>query len=480
MRTPRLRVQLAAVTFVTTLPLVVVTSAIVTSRSDDLRRMEARDGVQRRAAGLADDVAQGLLHGARPSDALPRHARGEELVDAQGSHIAGQRLVDDRATARRVRSDLDDLGLSSPPKTDRPASRAVGVAAVIVRDELRGAVVVARPLPRRRGWRQLYGLDVPAAVVLAFASAALGWWSAGRISRPLRRLTVHARALALGADHQPDTTSSIPEIATLGAAMAHLAAGVRRDGAQRDHADAEHRRLAHELRTPLTTIRLRVEAGNIDGDAARLLLGQLDRIDRVANELSALRGTSTDQEIDLARIAEEVTGGLRAIARWERVTLSIVVGGPAVIRGEHAAITDALNNVVENALRFTPAGGRVRVGVGRRGADVVVQVDDTGPGFEEGARATVLAPGVRVIGSRFVPGTGQGLAIVAATVDRHRGALELGRSELGGALVRIILPAVPAVPSDAAATYDRAEAHAAAVLESSSGRGEQVTNGRGG
>jgi len=96
---------------------------------------------------------------------------------------------------------------------------------------------------------------------------------------------------------------------------------------------------------------------------------------------------------------------------------------------------------VENAIKYSTRGSSVVVRVHRQDDWCVVEVTDRGPGIAPEHRDMILRPGVRVVGPNHVRGTGQGLAIVAATLDRHGGRLEIGDAAGGGAVIRLMLPA---------------------------------------
>ena len=114
---------------------------------------------------------------------------------------------------------------------------------------------------------------------------------------------------------------------------------------------------------------------------------------------------------------------------------------PALVHDpDENLLEDAVSNVVQNAVKFTPHGGRivVRIDVSPDSAAVVVM--DSGPGIQPGERGLIFHSGVRGSAGSSVEGTGHGLALVADTLDRHGGHLELDSAPGGGALVRLVLP----------------------------------------
>jgi signal transduction histidine kinase len=197
------------------------------------------------------------------------------------------------------------------------------------------------------------------------------------------------------------------------------------------------------MRTPLTTIRLRLDDhDSLDEHTLRVVGGQLDRMDRLAEQLSRLRHARPEGELlDLESLARAAVNRLRPLAEWGRVEIRLLPGGPVPVVAERAAIEDAISNVVENAIKYSARGSTVVVRAERRDEWCIVEVTDRGPGIAPAHREMILRPGVRVVGPNNVRGTGQGLAIVAATLDRHGGRLEIGDAPGGGSVLRLMLPA---------------------------------------
>jgi len=459
MRTHRLRWQLAVGQAVLALALVFGGTVVLASRTDDLRRAEAVAGAQRDAEVLASQVGPRLAEN-RPVAGVvtDSDSRRVEVTDPHGNHLGGDLLSADQHTAQAIDDVVNNIGGESDATGVGIGSAAVGIEPVLVNDELQGVVVVSEPAPVRRGWRELYGLDPVSAALLCLAAAAMGWWLAGRITKPLSRLSERARALVLSNTSEPSQPSRITEVAVLDAAINRVGRKISHEATARELLELDLRRLSHELRTPLTTIRLRLDdlAENDDGPASQLhtsvtdetlqvISGQLDRLDRLAGQLSQLRHVNhAATEVDLSAVVASVVDRLRPLAEWGRVELHLDVSGPARVVAEREAIEDSVSNVIENAIKHSPRGEKVMIAVRCLDGYVETSVSDAGPGIAVGLRDVITHPGVRVVGSTVIHGTGQGLAIVAATVDRYGGRLEIADSPRRGALVRIILPACPA------------------------------------
>lgn len=262
----------------------------------------------------------------------------------------------------------------------------------------------------------VWGLLVAAAAGGLLAALA-AFLLARRISRPVDRIAAAARTLAGGSHPEPLPVEGAAEIATLAGAFNDLAAQLQQ--AQ----EAERNFLlsvSHELKTPLTAIRGYAEAvedGVLDPrEAAATVASEARRLERLVKDLLDLaRMNRTDfgvqnTEIDLGEVAED------AVRRYGKQAQSFGVGLWAVTESPAPALADAdrvlqvVSNLVENALRLTPAGGEVRV-VAEPG---VLRVEDTGPGLAEAdtERAFERFYLHERYGLERQVGTGLGLAIV--------------------------------------------------------------------
>ncbi len=172
-----------------------------------------------------------------------------------------------------------------------------------------------------------------------------------------------------------------------------------------------------------------------------MILGQLDRLERLGNDLDEIRlDRVATSAVDLVAVVADTANRLRPLADWARIDLRVDATGPVVVDGEAGPLGDVVVNLIENGLKYTPPGGQVRASVCDSADAAQIEVADTGPGIAAELVDTIVRPGVRASGDRTVPGSGQGLAIVAATVDRHGGTLELASTPTGGALIRVTLP----------------------------------------
>ena len=209
--------------------------------------------------------------------------------------------------------------------------------------------------------------------------------------------------------------------------------------------------IAHDLRTPLNRFaqrleRLRLQVGRdpVHLQAVSALERDLDEIVRTFDALLQLSEIETAEAmgrvriVDLAEVAQRVSDAYRPDLEAGGRILE-VEGEATPIAADERLIAQSLANLIENAMRHTPVGARVRVEVGRSGRRGQLVVVDDGPGVPAEARNRVLKPFVRLTASRSTPGSGLGLSIVAAVAARHGAALSL--EDAGpGLRVRISFP----------------------------------------
>jgi len=279
------------------------------------------------------------------------------------------------------------------------------------------------------------------------------WLGVGRGLAPLRTMS---QAVAR---RRPDAMAPIAErglpqelkplAASLNDLLARLDAAL---GAQRRFtADA-----AHELRTPLTALKLQLDLArratdpaaraaafdDLDAGMGRAahLVDQLLTLARVEPESLAARTT----DVDLVELAKEAIVARAPVAADKGVDLGLARAQPAHVRGEPASLAILMANLIDNALRYTPAGGRVDVAVDG-GPEPVFSVADTGPGIPPDERERVFDRFYRGAAAADA-GSGLGLSIVRRIADAHHARLHLDTPPGGsGLLVEVRFPAPPVV-----------------------------------
>lgn len=215
---------------------------------------------------------------------------------------------------------------------------------------------------------------------------------------------------------------------------------------------------AHELRNPVTALRLQLQLlrGAQTGPQREEALAELDagvaRTQRLIEQLLQAARSEPDGEVlhmeplDLASLARSVVGDFSTRAEQGDIDLGASAATPQTVLGDREQLTVLLNNLVENALRYTPAGGVVDVVVGLRDKRPELRVIDDGPGIPETQRERVFHRFSRGVDAaaqaRDKGGSGLGLAIVRAIAQRHGGSVSLHTPPSGRGLeVRVCFPA---------------------------------------
>jgi len=217
--------------------------------------------------------------------------------------------------------------------------------------------------------------------------------------------------------------------------------------------------IAHDLRSPLTRFRQKLEAAleappssEADREALRKALDEADRLhDMFSAVLKLARveaaGNWRMDRVDASQILRELVEFYEPVAEEQNLKLTGVIADGLAVRGENGLFTQAVSNLIENALKYTPGGGNVEVRAVRRpDGRIEIDVMDDGPGVPPVERDRVLERFVRLETARTTPGVGLGLSLVAAVARLHQGGLHLrdglsngDRKGLGAALV---LPAL--------------------------------------
>jgi len=298
---------------------------------------------------------------------------------------------------------------------------------------------------------------------LSLMTAVLGgiiWLAVGHALRPLQEV----RAEILGQNIpslRPVEIGHLPEeVVPLGEALNTLLLRLESAFAtERDFiANA-----AHELRTPLTAVRLQAQLANQENDAGQRaatlaqLISGVDRASHLVEQLLQMARLDPDaQELAFAEVridllAKNVIADLSPQAEARDIDLGIAQCRPVRVFGHAESLRALLSNLIDNALRYTPHGGRVDVDVEESSGQCIVTVSDTGPGIPEAARERVFDRFHRLAGPD-IQGSGLGLSIVRQVARLHAGSVTLGDSPAGGLGVRFAMPSQSGDPADKADT----------------------------
>jgi two-component system sensor histidine kinase QseC len=272
------------------------------------------------------------------------------------------------------------------------------------------------------------------------------WWAVYRGVQPIRRL---GRALA---ERQPQALDPVtlshapsemmPMIASLNSLFERI--GQLLESERRFTADA-----AHELRTPIAAIRMQAQVAMGEADEAlrrHALQGTLEGCDRATRLVEQLLSLSRLEAVeapvmaavDLRALAQRVVAELAPKAIGKQQTLEFEGDQPCSIPGNETLLAVLVRNLVDNAVRYSPPAARIKVAIAQQNGQVVLSVEDSGPGLADADRQRLGERFFRVTGS-LESGSGLGWSIVRRIAAVHRLELQAGRSaQLGGLAVRVI------------------------------------------
>ena len=190
--------------------------------------------------------------------------------------------------------------------------------------------------------------------------------------------------------------------------------------------------VAHDLRTPLNRLRNRLEesvarlnASGAQADEIERAIVETDKLIATFNALLLIAETDAGTTraamsvLDLGGVAADVVELYEPLAEERNVSLALMPGTDLVIEGNRSLVAQALANLVDNAIKYTPAGGKVRIRAVNTSAGVELSVADSGPGIPAADRQRVTERFVRLEASRSSPGTGLGLSLVVAVAHFH-------------------------------------------------------------
>ncbi|MCW2999106.1 MAG: histidine kinase [Solirubrobacterales bacterium] len=302
--------------------------------------------------------------------------------------------------------------------------------------------------------------------VLGGTAVALvgGLMLARRAMKPIADLTAATREITRTRD--PNNRVPIPdaddEVAELARTLDDMLQALESSRSETNAMLARQRRFvadaSHELRTPLTSVLANLEllSDVLDGDAgdaARSALRSSQRMRRLVADLLLLARADSGREaarttIDLPEVVRDAAAELQSIAGEHAFALDL--DDAVSVHGTRDDLHRLALNLMENALRFTPAGTRVEVSVHRSGDDVVLAVEDDGPGVPEDLRDRVFERFVRGAGDGG-GSSGLGLAIVKAVAEGHGGTVQMA-PPLDGIGARFVVTIPRLVTADAALT----------------------------
>jgi signal transduction histidine kinase len=429
----------AVATIIVAIALVVGAAGLITALRHTLL-----DDVTEAGRAQASDVVSQLEAGRPPI--LEVAGSDEQLIQvltpagavvASSPNVAGRpavaRLAPGESAQVLTPLDTDEFVAVAEGAQTADGPRIVLVARALV-DVLDTTTVITRLL--------IIGLPVLVALV-----GLTTWFAVGRALAPVEAIRREVDEISAAQLHrrvpQPKAND---EIGRLAATMNRMLERLEnaRNSQRRFVSDA-----SHELRSPITTIRQYAEVALAHPDRmtaqelADVVLAEQQRIQRLVEDLLVLARADehvplSREPVDLDDLAFEEARRLRSTTS-KRVDTSGV--GAARVRGDAGALRRVFRNLGENAARH--AASRIDIALADRGDDVVLTVDDDGPGIPESERDRVLQRFVRLdeARSRDDGGGGLGLSIVDEVVSAHGGSMSIERSPLGGARFQVAMPA---------------------------------------
>ncbi len=334
---------------------------------------------------------------------------------------------------------------------DTPRGEPVS-AAVVVEGRAVGAVMLRFPTETMDAERHvrdalsraaLTGTLVAGAVALVVAV-----YVSVRVTRPVTALTSAAGDLAAGRRYtRVDLTDAPGELHILADAFNEMADNLDREDRLRRNLLAD---VAHELRTPLTVLQGNTEA-LLDGideptpAAIASLHDEVVRLSRLVADLETLAAAEAaglrlhTVPVDLADIVRSTVDLLGPLAEERQIAIEIV-GHAAPTNADPDRLQQIVVNLVTNAVKFTPLGGRVTITTESSSERAILRIADTGPGLGDDELPHLFERFWRGRAAMQAPGSGIGLAVVAELVAAHRGTLDASNRPEGGAVFTITLP----------------------------------------
>ena len=416
---------------------------------------------------------------------------GRLLVDSRALGTTSVSLIDPRTepwgqdVGRFIDAAIDTVvGAERPPlyrepdaaarSRDAAATLATGVASASVwrAPDRTPVITAASPLPGNEGvltsannerditWTvraERFRLSV-VLLIVTIMSVLLSLFLARTIVRPIRRLARAAVRVRLGRAREvvvPRLPSRRDELGMLARALSDMSLALR---ARIDQTEAFAADVTHELKNPLASLRSAVDGlGRVSDPAlqARLLaivrddVLRLDRLitdisdaSRVDAQLSRAKFEPVDVALLLAGLVRQRE--VRGLARGVRLVFDHAGAGPLPVLGDGARLERVFENLVDNAVSFSPTSGVVGVGATLADGELVVRIVDEGPGVPEAERETIFRrfQSIRPSGETFGQHSGLGLAIARAIVEGHGGRImvEAREDRMEGAQFVVRLP----------------------------------------
>jgi len=278
-------------------------------------------------------------------------------------------------------------------------------------------------------------------LAIVILSILLSLFLARTIVRPLRRLAIAAHRVRLGRSREvrvPRLPSRTDEIGLLARAVSDMSQSLRQ---RIDNMEAFAADVTHELKNPLASLRSamdgldRVEDPELRAKLIAVARDDVGRLDRLINDISEAARTDAElaraefDRVDLGPLIEQI------VSSWDtrraKGSAQIAFARPrketAAVMGKPDRLVRAIDNIIDNAISFSPPGGLVEIAAARVGDEVLIRIDDEGPGVPPEAREAIFNRfhSIRPEGEGFGRHSGLGLAIAQAIVQGHGGEIDV-------------------------------------------------------
>jgi heavy metal sensor kinase len=313
-------------------------------------------------------------------------------------------------------------------------------------------VQVAMSLENVQAARSRFLLVLLLLAPVALAGSALGgWFLARRALRPVDAMVEAARRI-----EAEDLTKRIPDVSSddelgrLAAVLNDMLARLERSfgAVRRFSADA-----AHELRTPLTILKGEIEialkSSDGPGEIRQTLVSCLEEVERLNSVvedlllMARMEGNALSARpmpVNLAQVLEDVAPALSELAARAENSCTVSPASPLWIEGYDSLLFRLVFNLAENAIKYTPPGGKIEITLQQQNSSALLEVKDNGPGIAPDAQEHVFDRFYRGDPAREGSGTGLGLALVRSIVHLHQGEIRVFSALGEGSCFRVILP----------------------------------------
>lgn len=302
---------------------------------------------------------------------------------------------------------------------------------------------------------QVQGIMAMLALLVVIFIGVVSFIMAGIITEPIRRLSKRLEEMA---EENPDgklETNAKGEIGTLVNSFNVMTAKIRTQEEKRQEFVSN---ASHELKTPLSSIKLIADsllnAPNADRETVEEFLTdmnvQVDRLTRIVNKLLTLTKMDSNSNVtrmefsvmNLSEVCANVVKALRPLAEQKNISLDFFADSAIYSRIEKDRLWEAIYNILDNSIKYTPQGGKVSMDVAKEDGNAIITIEDTGIGIAPEEMYKIFDRFYRVdkARARETGGTGLGLSIALTAVELHGGNIQVESEEGKGSKFMIIIP----------------------------------------